>query len=238
MSRITPIFNSFYTVAKPYNQMASQFVRTDKYASEVNKKTKLSTIASPIKAALEELETVEFSEKDIKYLKSLGVEINFNSGKDAIDFINKQNLKIKFYNLEDKSIFAQFDGKNTIRINETYKNTGNRAEILAISEAILHEAGHAKHNKSLNSIQDEMNNLALNVLAHRFYLKKFPYIFDTSNSKIVQDGVNVYADLFFDPDPNKLALIKRLREKYGALPAGSKNNQPSIIAQRVKDCNA
>ena len=51
---------------------------------------------------------------------------------------------------------------------------------------------------------------------------------------IVQDGVSVYEKLFFDPDVNKLGLIRRLQIKYGYLPAGDNKHLPSNLAVRVK----
>ena len=59
-------------------------------------------------------------------------------------------------------------------------------------------------------------------------------MFKTSDSLIVQDGVSVYERLFFDSDPEKKALIRRLQIKYGYLPAGDVKHPPSKLALKAK----
>lgn len=239
MSKISPIFNSFNSVAG----LPRQIVGRQKHPNVIAQNNNSPTInpwqnEKTIHTALNELEQVQFDVNDVNYLKNMGVQIKFNSGKEAVDFIYKKNIKIKFHNISSNSIFAQYDHKNNaILINENYKSTTNQAEILAISEAILHECGHSIDEDYNNSIQEEINNLALNTLAHKFYSKKYPQIFKTSNSLIVQDGVNVYADLFFDKDPAKQALVNRLKLKYGFLPSHDRKHQLTDISRRVKENN-
>lgn len=180
------------------------------------------------------LETLQFDKNDIKYLQSQGVVLPFYNGKSAIQFIKNSHVGIKFAPL-NKNIHAQYDfEENCIKINEMYRYAQNQAEILAISEAILHEAGHAKDKDNVSSVQEELDCLSLNVLAHRAYSKNFPNVFDYSQSLIVKDGVNIYCSLFFDEDLNKSALVKRLQIKYGNLQAGDMKHPPSKIALAVK----
>lgn len=181
------------------------------------------------------LNNLQFEQNDIERVQALGVVLPFLSGKDAVKFIKDSNIKIKFDQLSSPNIHAQYDfDDNCIKINQMYRNTKNTAEILAISEAILHEAGHAKDKDGESSLQEEIDCLAMNALAHRAFTKKFPTVFADSNSLIVKDGVCVYADMFFDDDATKTRLIQRLKQKYGKLPAGDFNHSPSLLALQAK----
>ncbi len=189
-----------------------------------------------ITSALDELRHVVFDPNDVQYIKNLGLEIPFNSGKEAFDFIKSSNLRIGFGDTGAESIHAQYDfTENKILLNKKYQNTADTADVLALAESILHESGHAKDNDAESSIQEELNNLGMGALAHRFFEKKYPQIFNNVNTLIVKDGVNVYAKIFFDDDPEKKALIQRVRQKYGLLPTGDKTHKPSQLAYEIKN---
>lgn len=186
-------------------------------------------------SALNYLKNLEFNKNDVAYIQSQGAILPFLSGKEALDFINNSNVRIKFATLASPKIHAQYDFENNfIKINELYKNTQNPAEILAIAEAILHEAGHAKDKDGLSSIQEEINCLALNAVSHRVLSQKYPNAFSSADSPIVKDGVCVYSELFFDKDPSKTKLVERIRAKYGFLPVGDFKHPPSALALKVK----
>lgn len=186
--------------------------------------------------AINHLNHLEFDKNDVEHVQSLGVVLPFFNGKDALGLIKKSRIDVKFAPLASNSVHAQYDyDDNCIKINQIYKETRNPAEIFAIAEAILHEAGHAKDYDSASSLQEEIDCLALNALSHRVYSKQFPDLFKSSDSLIIKDGVCVYGDLFFDDDPLKMALIKRLRLKYGHLPAGDLTHPPSNIALKIKE---
>ena len=187
--------------------------------------------------ALNELKQIKFLPEEIDELKKVGVRVPFNSGAEAVKFLHESNTRIVFDSM-DKEIHAQYDfNKNFIKINKIYKNTMNTAEILAIAEAILHEAGHAKDKDGESSVQEEINCLGTNALAHRDLKRRYPHMFRTSEALIVQDGVRVYERLFFDNDTEKKGLVKRLQLKYGYLPAGDVKHQPSALAIKVKGLN-
>jgi len=184
--------------------------------------------------ALSELKQIKFDRNEVEYLQRIGVNIPFSSGAEAVEFLKNSNVRIIFDEMPE-DVHAQYDfSKNFVKINNRYKNTLDTAEILAIAESILHEAGHAKDNDNQSSIQEEINFLGLNALAHRDLQRRYPHMFKTSTSPIVQDGVSVYEKLFFDTDVNKLGLIRRLQIKYGYLPAGDSKHPPSTLAVRVK----
>ncbi|HNW26194.1 MAG TPA: hypothetical protein PLG15_04195 [Candidatus Gastranaerophilaceae bacterium] len=185
--------------------------------------------------SLDYLKNLNFDTENIKYVQAQGAILPFKSGAQAFEFINKSNTRIKFDTLSMPNTHAQYDFENnTIKINEIYKNTQATEEILAISEAILHETGHAKDGDGQNSVQEEINCLALNSVAHRDFVAKYSDIFQNSNAPIIKDGVIIYESLFFDFDPQKNNLITRLKEKYGFLPAGDFTHPPSELAFRVK----
>ena len=226
--------NLFYQ----YNNFSMNKEKTNlsKNSSKITK-TDFPWVKNPIIiSALDELNQVKFNPEELAYIKSLGLEIPFQSGADAIDFIKKSNLRIDFADTGAEGIHAQYDyGENKILLNKSYKNTSDTADVLALAEAILHESGHAKDNDGESSIQEELNNLGMGALAHKFFERKYPQIFDYSKTLIVNDGVNVYSRLFFDSDIEKKGLIKRVHQKYGLLPTGDEIHKPSILAQKIKN---
>lgn len=186
--------------------------------------------------AVNNLNYLEFDKNDVKHVQSLGVVLPFLSGTEAVKFIKNSHTEIKFAPMSSENTHAQYDYEdNCIKINEIYKDTKNPAEILAISESILHEAGHAKDQDDVSTVQEEFDCLAMNALSHRAICKSSPNIFEQADSKIVKDGVCLYADLFFDSDPKKLALLERVKMKYGNLPVGDLKHSPSGLALDVKN---
>lgn len=186
--------------------------------------------------AVNQLNYIKFDKDDVKHVQSMGVVLPFKGGKEAVEYIKGAHIGIKYDKLDSENIHAQYDFDNDcIKINEIYKDTQNPAEILAISEAILHEAGHAKDGDGGSSLQEEIDCLALNAIAHRAILKNSPNAFSGSNALIVKDGVCVYGDLFFGTDDNKSALIARIKKKYGHLSVGDFKHPPSALAYKVKN---
>lgn len=236
MSKISPVFSNIIQVKSTMQLTPMMDTKASVIKSNDVHPSNLTNEKKVINIALNELKHVTFDKNDVAYLKSMGVQLRFNSGHEAVDFINRNNIKIKFYDISLEGVFAQFDTENnSILLNSNYRNTTKKAEILALSEAIFHEAGHAKDLDSDNSVQEEIDNLSLNVLAHKFYLKKYPQIFNTSSSSIVQDGVNAYEKLFFDTDQTKQALINRLKIKYGSLPATDIKHPMTELSRAVKE---
>ena len=233
---------------QPVNKNINNFSRFENFVPEIQLSPKFVDTLSLTKAdfdwvknpiitsALDELRHVVFDSKDVEYIKSLGLEVPFNSGEEAVNFIKKSNLRIGFADTGGDGIHAQYDyTENKILLNKKYQNTSDTADVLALAEAILHESGHAKDNDAESSVQEELNNLGMGALAHRFFEKKYPQIFNNVNTLIVNDGVNVYARIFFDADSNKKALIQRVKQKYGLLPAGDKMHTASPLALKIKN---
>lgn len=235
MSKIAPIFNCFDVFTPKVQNVKAKKNSTKTIAPEMVMHSRFPKVKDKvILASLVELSNVKFYYDDVNYLNSLGAKLSFSSGHDVVDFLSEKKVNIKFDKTSVKGVFAQYNYiENAIIVNDDYKNTKNKADILAISEAILHEAGHAKDNDYNNSVQEEINNLALNVLAHKYYSNTYPDIFDSSESSIVKDGVNAYASLFYDKDPEKKALIERLKQKYGYLPSYDVLHPVSALAQKV-----
>jgi len=190
-----------------------------------------------ISMALSELSKVEFSPDDLSYMRSLGVNLPFTNGKDAVDFLQKNNIDIKYGIFSNPSVHACLDtSKNppTVLVNSAYKDLATQSDVFAISEALMHEAGHARDFDSLNSVQEEIDCLALNVLTHKYYEKHHPGVFSDKNSFLYREGVSLYADLFYDVNPSKTALKKRVSDKYGFLDTTSPNHPASKMACDIK----
>ncbi len=187
-----------------------------------------------ISAAMDELKQIKFNSDDVKYVKKLGAKPPFRNGHQAYDFINNNGIQVKFAKLPSEDIHAQWDVQNkTIKINEKYKDTKSKAVVLAIAESILHEAGHAKDLDGDSSIQEEVNCLSLNSMAHRSLNEKDPGIFETCDANILQNGVNLYSSMYFNKDLTD--LITKVRKSYGHLAAGDAKHPASNFATAIKN---
>lgn len=199
----------------------------------------INKITNPvIREALEKLREVKFLAGDLEYLNSMGVNTIYKSGEEAVKHILDNNIKVEFAPVDSPMAHAQWDcSNNMIIINDKYKDTKDPAVILAIAEAMFHEAGHAKDNDDQSSIQEEIDCLALNTLAFRYHMSKYQKVFENaSDAKIINDGVALYARLYFDKDPDKQALVHRIIEKYGDLEFSSPNHdipQNSLLMKGI-----
>lgn len=237
MTPISPIFANISSGIEKYRWKTMFTHSGDNNASQpVNfPDTPLWIKEKSISMALNELKSLEFAPEDINYLKNMGVNVPFKSGKEAVDYITKQNIRILYEPTSESGVHAQYDFyKNIVIINKKYKDTDDFPVILAIAEAILHETGHAKDNDGYSSIQEELDFLGMNAIAHRAFLKKYGDLFSDAKEPIIKDGVRLYAKLFFEPDPDKTALVNRITEKYGDLPSGDNLHPPGELARKIK----
>jgi hypothetical protein len=181
-----------------------------------------------LKFALNKLAEITHDPADIQHLNSMGIYPPFNSGKEALDLIVNNQVKVNFADFGDSLAHAQYDNaNNTISINQKYRGKMTLPMALAIACALYHEAGHAKDRDDVSSIQEELNCLALNVLGYRYQQRYYPDIINNASgdSRLINDGVALYPKLFFDSDPAKTGLINRVSEKYGFLPLTSPNHE-------------
>lgn len=186
---------------------------------------------STLNFALNKLSEVSFSKDDIKKIKRYGAKPIFKNGKEALKFAKDNNILITFEKVSSPDIHAQWINiENKIIINDRYKNTRNLAEIYAISAAIIHELAHAKDKDDISSIQEEINCLAMNALAFNAFRNENPDLFKGQNSPIIEDGVELYSNLFLGD--NKEALIQRIKLKYGDLATTSENHPASDFVQK------
>ena len=189
-----------------------------------------------ITRALEEMKKIQFNHNDLIYMRSIGANPPFNSGLEAYEFIKNNNIGIRFAKLQFDDAHASWDfSERAILINEKYQNAASFPEILALSAAIFHEAGHAKDYDGENSIQEELDCLALNVLGHKFYKNAYKDVFLGQNSFLFSEGVSLYDKLFYRFDPTKHDLKMRVAEKYGYLQPSSKGHTAGKFAKDVKE---
>lgn len=179
-----------------------------------------------LKLALNKLAEIVNDPNDVAYLRSIGINPPFNSGKEALDFIAQNKVQVMFADMGDSLAHAQYiNDENKIIINQKYQGKMTLPMALAIADAIYHEAGHARDRDDVSSLQEELDCLSLNVLGYRHQQRYYPEVINASGqSRLISDGVGLYPKLMFDPDPNKTALIKRLADKYGFLPVSSPNH--------------
>jgi hypothetical protein len=211
----------------------------------------MTSDAAIINQALNLLGGLKNLPQDEAYMRHLGVPPIFRNGQEALQVIQKNGIQVAFGDMGDSKAHAEWMAdQRLIIINAKYRGDHSPATLYAISEAIYHEAGHAaqivanplsgqRQNLSLagvglqrvgddqSSIQEELECLALNTLAHRYHEAIDPaYAKASSDSPLLRDGVQLYSRLFFDPDPHKNALINRVMEKYGDLPLSSPGHEP------------
>jgi hypothetical protein len=174
--------------------------------------------------ALNLLGQIQFFPADLQYMYHMGLRPPFSNGAQALQLIQTKGVRVEFGDMGDSTAHAQWiQEQNLIMINQKYRGDASKETLYAVSEAICHEAGHAAGNgDNQSSIQEELNCLALNTLAHRFHKATDPaYAMSTSTSPLIANGVALYDRLFFDTDPNKQALVNRVVQKYGDLPLWS-----------------
>ena len=232
MVPISPVYANISSFVTKYNWKPQQNALNPK---EIDFQKDLPWVRDNVlTTALSEINELTFAPEDIKYMESIGIKLPFKSGRECVDFIEKENIRLHFAKPYEKGVHAQYSfDRNAIMINKKYQNTKDFAVMLAIGEAILHEAGHAKDKDGQSSVQEELNFLGMNAVAHRAFIKKYGKFFSNSTAPIVADGVSIYEKLFFDPDPDKKRLIARMKEKYGDLPSGDRLHPPGKIARAV-----
>jgi len=181
--------------------------------------------AQMLTKALERLGQIQNRPEDVATLQKLGITPLFNNGQDALRVIRDKNIQVGFGDMGDSPAHAEWQSdKNRIVINQKYKNDNSPENLYAMSEAIYHEAGHAKGNgDDKSSVQEEINCLALNGLGYRYHAANDPaYAASASKSPLISNGVALYSKLFFeDPDPTRQALVRRVADKYGDLSLSS-----------------
>ena len=192
-----------------------------------------------INHALKELESAEYDKTDILYMKSMGINPPFQSGKEAVEYLKNKNIPIKYGKFSDSKVHACLakdeTGERTVMINAKYKDSKSMPEILATAEPIVHEAGHAKEEDTTTSIQRELDNLSLNVLTHRSFEKQYPKVFEGCNSFFFKEGVSLYPKLFFEYGIDKTGLKERVADKYGHMQAGDYKHPASKLANEIKE---
>lgn len=192
--------------------------------------------------ALRRLGAIANPPQDDAYIRQiLGVTPPFHSGREALQLVQSRGVQVEFGDMGDSPAHAEWQSdRNRIVLNARYRNDTSPATLYALSEAIYHEAGHAWGNgDGHSSIQEELNCLALNTLGYRCHTALDPtYAAAASISPLIANGVALYSRLFFDPDPYKRALIRRVVEKYGDLPLTSPGHglppNPNALALRVQ----
>lgn len=179
-----------------------------------------------LKLALGKLAEISHDPADVEQIRMAGANPPYNSGKEALEFILQNQIKVEFTDMGDSLAHAQWiNEENKIGINQKYRGKMTLPMALAIADAIYHEAGHAKDRDGVASIQEELDCLSLNTLGFRYQQRAYPEIMNAQDqSRLLSDGVALYPKLFFDNDPQKAALVKRVSDKYGYLPLTSPNH--------------
>jgi len=202
--------------------------------------------------ALDLLGGIQHIPAEESYLRTLGLSPCFHNGKEALDMIKNNHIQVVFEDMGDSLAHAQWDAEQSkIMVNAKYRGDNSPTTLYAISEALYHEAGHAAnvvtdprtgqhYNLSLggvglkplgdgeSSIQEELDCMALNSLAHGHHEATDPaYAQASSSSRLLRDGVQLYYRyLLKDPDPYKNAIINRIALKYPDLPLASPGHEP------------
>lgn len=188
---------------------------------------------SEIGQALKILAITRNRPEDERGLQNMGVNIIFHNGAEALDLIRRRHSQVIFGDMGDSKAHAQFiSPENTLMVNQRYRGNFSKPALYAIAAAIYHEAGHlAGLGDDKTSLQEETDCLALNTMAYRAHVALDPsYGQSISTSPLLADGVALYPKLFFDADPKKSALVRRINEKYGDLPLSTPDHPVPFLA--------
>lgn len=189
------------------------------------------TMPPEIKQALLDLADIEALQGISEYASSLGLTQIFKNGQEAFDLLIEKKIQVGYGDMMGLASHAQWRAnENTILINQRYQGQStSRHMTYALSEAIFHEAGHiARLGDGYSSLQEELNTLLLNAWGNYFHQKQdITYANSATQSELLQNGVSLYANLFFkDPDPYKTELVKRLAIKYAPILPVSTRDHP------------
>lgn len=214
--------------------MAGPMVSAGAVAAPIMQQPAIS--APPIGQALSLMAQIRHLPQDEVYLRSLGVDLVFRTGAHALNTLLARGVQVRYGDMGDSSAHAEWlANQNAVIINQKYQGDTSPHTLRAISEALYHEAGHvARQGDGQASLQEEINCLALNTLAHRYHMATVPgYAQSCSQSRLITDGVALYEKLFFDPDPEKHALVRRIIEKYGELPPETADHRIPVLPYGV-----
>ena len=141
---MTPISPVYASIATPVSKLRWTPPKTVSKPADIDFSKDMPWVRdSVLTTALSEINDLTFSQEDIKYIENMGMQLPFKSGKECVDFIEKENIRLYFAKPFEKGVHAQYSfDRNAIMINKKYQNTKDFAVMLAIGEAILHEAGH------------------------------------------------------------------------------------------------
>lgn len=157
-----------------------------------------------IRAALAMMAQIRHLPQDEPYMRALGVDIIFQDGAQALQTLMARGCRIAYGDMGDSKAHAEWRAEeNKVIINQKYQGDESPHMLRAISEALYHETGHvARQGDGQASLQEEINCLALNTLAHRYHMATVPgYAQSCSQSRLITDGVALYEKLFLTPTP-------------------------------------
>ena len=124
---ISPVFN---TIAQNFPQNLQQnfqdykwkkansnpSVQNNRGIEEINFKKDFPWLKDKtLQSSIELLNEITFSEKDIAEMKSIGVNVPFKNGKEAVDFLKKNNIRISFEKPADQNVHAQYEFATNIK---------------------------------------------------------------------------------------------------------------------------
>lgn len=205
---------------------------------KLNSLPNANTMPADIKQALLDMADIEDMPGMSEYARSLGLTKLFKDGQEAFDLLLAKRVDVHYGDMLGLASHAQWRfEQNATVINEKYRtNNPSRHLVYAFSEALFHEAGHIAHlGDGYSSLQEELNTLFLNAWGNYYHQQQdITYANSATESDLLQNGVSLYADLFFnDPDPYKTKLVQRLALKYAPILPVTTADHPVPPAESV-----
>ena len=98
MTPISPVFANIASCMGNYNWKKSATDPVElRRAKEIDFMRDMPWMRdTSIQTALSEINDLVFSPEDMRYVKNMGIELPFHSGKECVDFIEKSNIRISF----------------------------------------------------------------------------------------------------------------------------------------------
>ena len=155
MASISPPYNTIYPTRLPNPQATSsqpvQHGLTVNPLGAPNLSDSNQVSAHPATAdkiilchALQRLGNIQNLPQDEAYMQHLGLPPIFHNGREALQVIQNNNIRVAFGDMGDTKAHAQWVAdQRLIMINDKYRGDHSPTTLYAIAEAIYHEAGHA-----------------------------------------------------------------------------------------------
>lgn len=193
-----------------------------------------------IQRVLVNVSDIKHNPEDLQRLESMEISPPASSGMDSIRKIVEDRIQFAASPLEGNTMYRYLPDKNLILIDESILQNMNSADEMHMASFIHHEvSGHATYkNEDFNSIDQELQATALNVLSTSYQAQRYGEEFlKSANLAAPRDAAFRYRQAFFESSPHKPLLTSIMANEYGQLEITNESisKSGSTLAHRIKE---